>query len=201
MPEPGTEEKTESPSQKKRDDARQEGQVAFSREVTSAALLGGFLLLMYFSGDLMLKAYEDALRFSFDNLYLAELSIPMIKNLFQIFIRSASIIIIPFFGTAIFVGILSSVAQVGINLTLKPLQPKIEKLSPLKGIKRLFSKQALSDLFKSLFKMSVILYIGYYTFVENLEEITALSHTNHQTLLIHSSSIIGLFVFRLFLAL
>jgi len=201
MAEQGSEEKTESPSQKKRDDAKKEGQVAFSKEASSAALLGAFLLLFYFSGNVMLEAYKESLIFTFENIYLAELDIPLVEKLFKIFIKSSTMMVIPFFATTIVVGVFASVAQVGINFTFKPMVPKLEKLSPLKGITRIFSKQAVSDLFKSLFKMGFIFYIGYYTFMENLEIIASFTSTDPKNLLIDSFTIIGIFVFRLFLAL
>lgn len=200
MAETASEEKTESPSQKRREDARKEGQVAFSKEVSAVALLGSFLLLFYFIGPLMVNSYQESFRFAFQNLAMSELNIPLLKKIFEIFLRSSAIIVIPFFASFIVVGVMASVAQVGLNLTLKPLTPKLEKLSPLKGIGRMFSKQAFSELLKSLFKLGVIGYIGYHTFVTSLEQINRLVDTDSRQLLFNSADIIGAFIFRIFLA-
>lgn len=201
MAESNSDEKTEAPSQKRREDARKEGQVAFSKEVSSCALLGGFLVLLYFTGNMMIQAYKDVLIYAFNNLDWPPLTIPNIQNLLDLFLTKSAIMIAPFFSVSIVVGVASSVIQVGFNLTLKPIIPKLEKISPLKGIARQFSKQAFSELIKTLFKMGVIGYIGYYTYVENIERMIALIHTNPQELLNNAGSIIAIFVFRLFIAL
>lgn len=200
MAESSTEEKTEAPSQRRREDARKEGQVAFSREVSAVALLGSFLLLFYFLGNSILDAFKKSFAYAFNNLSQSELTIALLEQLSNIFINESVLAVVPFFVTAIVVGILSSVVQVGFNITLKPLAPKFDKLSPLKGIGRIFSKQAFSEFLKSLFKMGVIGYIGYYTFSQSLPRIVSLIDTDAINLMDSAADIIGDFVFRLFLA-
>ena len=200
MAEGSTEEKTEAPSQKKRDDARKEGQVAFSKEVSAAALLGSFLLIFNFLGSMIIEVFGDAFRYAFINLSLSELTIPLLTELINGYMQDTVFIVIPFFVTAIVVGVMSSIVQVGFNLTGKPLMPKLEKLSPIKGLGRIFSKQAFSEFLKSLFKMGVIGYIGYYTFETSLEQIINLIDTDARDLMGNAGELISAFVFRLFLA-
>jgi len=200
MAESGSEEKTEAPSQKKRDDARQEGQVAFSKELSSAVMLGGFLLLFYMEGSTMIDVYEESFVYTFSNINLSQLSIPLIEELVPIYGKHVLILLGPFFLTTIVLGILSSVFQVGFNITFKPLQPKFSKLSPIAGLKRVFSKQALSELIKSIFKMVIVGYIGYYTFAEYSQEIQNLVDQEPRTLLNLTGTIIGVFALRLFMA-
>ncbi len=200
MAEGSTEEKTETPSQKRREDARKEGQVAFSREVSAVALLGSFLLIFYFLGSMMMNAFGDSFRHAFQNMSMSEISIPLLEEISQSYMRDTVVVIVPFFLAAIVVGVMASIAQVGINLTGKPMIPKLEKISPLKGFGRIFSKQAISELLKSLFKLSVIGYIGYYTFSISLEEIINLVDVDSRNLIDRTASIIGSFVFRIFLA-
>ena len=200
MAETSNEEKTEAPSQKRREDARKEGQVAFSKEISAVALLGGFLLLFYFTGPMIISSYQESFRFAFLNLTVSEFDIPLIQDYVNVFMSSTIIIAVPFFVTALVVGVMASVAQVGFHLTLKPLQPKLEKLSPLKGIGRVFSKQAFNELLKSLFKMGVIGYIGYYTFTNSLDQMQKLIDSDSKVMLANAAAIIGSFVFRLFIA-
>lgn len=200
MAESSSQEKTEAPSQKRREDARKEGQVAFSREVSAVALLGSFLLVFYFLGTMMVETFGDAFRQAFVNLKQAELSLPMLEEISNGYMQEVVIVVVPFFATAIVVGIMASIVQVGFNLTGKPLIPKLEKISPLKGLGRMFSKQALSELLKSLFKMGVIGYIGYYTYNTSMQEIINLIDADSKRLLFNAGSVIGAFVFRLFLA-
>lgn len=200
MAETATEEKTEAPSQKRRDDARKEGQVAFSKEISAVALLGGFLLLFYFIGPLIIQSYQESFRYAFQNLSTSDIDIPLIQEFVDVFINSTTIIAVPFFITALVVGVFASVAQVGVHLTFKPLQPKLEKLSPLKGLGRIFSKQAFNELLKALFKMAVIGYIGYYTFSSSLEHMQRLIDSDSKVILANTATIIGSFIFRLFIA-
>ncbi len=201
MAESDSGEKTESPSQKKRDDARKEGQVAFSKELSSVALLGSVLILFYFGSSTMRDSISEALIYTFQNIDLPELDIPLVKQLFDRSIRSSAIIVMPFFLTVVVVGILASVLQVGVNFTIKPLQPKISKLSPIKGLGRMFSKQAFVEFLKSVFKLSVIGYIGYFTFQESFDVMRSLIASNSKTLLLMTFSLIGNFALRLFVAL
>ncbi len=200
MAESSTEEKTELPSQRRREDARKEGQVAFSREVSAVALLGSFLLLFYFLGNSILDAFKRSFAYAFNNLVQSELTVTLLEQLTSLFINESILAVVPFFITAVVVGIMSSVVQVGFNITFKPLVPKFDKLSPLKGIGRIFSKQAFSEFLKSLFKMGVIGYIGYYTFSISLSRIISLIDTDSRDLINSAADIVGDFVFRLFLA-
>jgi len=200
MAESTSDEKTESPTQKKRDDARKEGQVAFSKEVSAVALLGAFLILFYLMGSNILQSFRDTFVFAFTNLDIGELSITLLSDFTLSLISDSMFVIMPFFLLAVVVGLLASVAQVGLHFSLKPIKPGLEKLSPLKGIGRIFSKQAFSEFLKSIFKMGVIGYIGYYTFSHNMGQIIDLINTDSRNLIEQSTNIIGDFIFRVFLA-
>ena len=115
MADAASEEKTEAPSQKRREDSRKEGQVAFSKEISAVALLGGFLLLFYFIGPMIIQSYLESFRFAFQSLSVKEIDISTIQEYVNVFLNSSVIIAIPFFLTAIVVGVLASVAQVGVH--------------------------------------------------------------------------------------
>ena len=59
MAEQQGQEKTEAPTEKKRRDSREEGQVAYSRELSSAALLGAIVLTLTVSSPLILKSFQE----------------------------------------------------------------------------------------------------------------------------------------------
>ncbi len=168
-------EKTEAPSEKRREDSRKEGQVAFSREVTSVATLAGMGLVLYVASSYMLEKTLLFLADSFTQFHTQDFTIPFIAQMLDKALSVTNPIFLPFALLAMIAGILSSVFQVGFRPTMKPLQPKLNKLSPLSGIKRIFSTQGLAELFKSLFKTVVLGYIGYFTFQQELTELMALS--------------------------
>jgi len=74
-----------------------------------------------------------------------------------------------------FAGIISNLIQVGgLRFSAHPLTPKFNKLNPLKGFGRIFSKNSLMELFKSLFKVSIISIASYFTISSHWDEISPL---------------------------
>jgi flagellar biosynthetic protein FlhB len=156
-------EKTEKPTQKRRTDARKEGQVAKSPEIGTAfmflalfaalkALAPGILTNLYACFDYGLRLTGDI-----DELF----TINGISGFISFFFLRALIIVAPLMAVAMVVGLITNVVQVGWNPTSKPLMPKLSKLSPLKGFKRIFSMRALVDVLKSLAKFAVIAAVVY----------------------------------------
>ena len=71
------------------------------------------------------------------------------------------IVCVPFFAFGFVVTALISVIQVGWKVTGKPLQPKFDKFNPINGFKRIFSKDSIFELVKSILKIFVIVYVAY----------------------------------------
>lgn len=201
MADESSQEKTETATQKRRDDARKEGQVAFSKEVSAAAILGMFLLLFFFIGDNVIEGLGDIWIYTFENLRYSELSIPLIESMIGYYMKRTVALMFPFFVVAFFTALLASVVQVGFHVTFKPLMPKPEKLSPLKGFGRFFSKQAFNELVKSILKLTLIGYIGYVSYEENIGMLSRLTTSSMSIIVSEAFTIVGLFCFRLFLAM
>ena len=157
------EEKTEPATGKRRQEARDKGQVVKSRElVTAVVLMVTFWAIYIFSKSI----YTDLL-----NLTKKYLSLQInfeeafrVENLMHLLISNMAVfakIMLPILGVAALAAFLSNYIQVGFLFTLKPMVPNLNKINPIEGFKRLFSKQALVDLFKSIFKISVIGYFVY----------------------------------------
>ncbi len=155
--EQGFQEKTEDPSQKRLDDAREEGNVPRSAELSSAMVLLAGITALYFIGWKMWEQMGLASRFLFGHapeIELTGLSLPGFASDALIFCLK---LMAPIFALVMAVGILSGVAQSGANFTFKPLMPKFSKMNPLKGIQRaFFSSRTLVELVKSLLKVVVV---------------------------------------------
>jgi len=154
-------EKTEKATPRKRKKAREEGQVLQSKEInTSLTLLAAFVLLFLLSGYIgssmrivSLLIFDEYLLN--ENLYnISNVQILSINIIFRILL-----IILPFALIILVIGVVSSYLQVGFLITPKPIQPKLSKLDPVKGLKKLFSMEKVVELFKSLFKIFVIGFI------------------------------------------
>lgn len=137
-------EKTEEPTSKKLSDARNEGQVAKSKEVTSAfEMLAAFLMMRFFIqyiGTVLVG-----------NIYDIYSQIPMYVKLYEGHIQSQTFrmlfvqsllrilqIIAPFLIVGFLVAFITNLLQVKWKVTTKPLKPKFSKLNPVNGFKRFF---------------------------------------------------------------
>lgn len=167
-------EKTEDPTSKKLEDARKEGQVAKSKEVTSA-----FELLAFFS--LLYVWIEKMGTYFVGNIYDIYSQIPEYIKMYDgnvpeqtinaIFVKSMSrvlLILAPFLIVGFIVALVCNVAQVKWKPTSKPMKPKFNKLNPVSGFKRIFSANSLMELFKSILKIGLISYVVYSYLKKNM---------------------------------
>lgn len=168
-------EKTEEPTAKKIEDTRKEGQVAKSKEVSSAVtLLFLFISLRIFTGfvgERLVQAFPhfwnktpEYVKDSFDSLVVWQLLLNVI-----IYIVVTAL---PFLIIAFIVTFFAQKLQIKWQVTAKPLQPKFNKLNPLKGFKRMFSKQSLFDLVLSIFKIILFLAVSWSVLKDNLGAFT-----------------------------
>jgi len=161
-------EKTEQASGKRKEDARKEGQVAKSQEVSGAALLLiGMVLLLASSGHFT-RVLGENMKFLFSQAHVLIASNPsgarelMFHNLKVVILALSPI----FFGVLV-AGVGVNVMQFGLHINPSAMGFKAEKLNPISGLKKFFQKQAFFELFKNLFKISVITLLAW-AVVKNL---------------------------------
>jgi flagellar biosynthesis protein FlhB len=166
-------EKTESATSKKKSDARKKGQVAMSKDMVVAfGLLMTFLVINgtgAMSVEAMKKFYLMIMNVmeSGDGAFTGEsLSLLYMESILTILRIS-----LPMLLTAMTIGVVASIAQVGFLFTTEPIIPKLDKINPLKGLKKLFSMQSLVELVKSLLKGSLVLLIVWNYFDSNKESL------------------------------
>lgn len=154
--------KTEKATPKKRQDLRKKGQVMQSREVTA-----NFILLIVFLSFRVLGNYlyrEMKIVFNFFMSESAAYNLSDPKEIMRVLTFAAIEIAkmaAPFFIIAVVVGILGSYVQIGFLFTLEPIKPKFSNISPLKGLKRLFSARSLFELVKSIAKVIIIAWVAW----------------------------------------
>lgn len=167
-------EKTEEATTKKLEDARKEGQVSKSQELTTAvSLLGLFVALKAFIGyvsgsflDLFTEDYKLIPRIISEGFDMNQATVLMRGGIWDVVI-----IAMPFLAFAVVIAFVSNVAQVKWKPTGKPLQPKLDRLSPISGFKRLFSMDKIVELIKSIIKVLVIFILVYSMFQDKVDEI------------------------------
>jgi flagellar biosynthetic protein FlhB len=162
MPPEAGGERTEPATPKRRREMRQKGQVARTAELGPAlALLGVSLVLSRQSAPLaqsLVAMVRHGLQVVADPgpltaSMVGELAVPQVAVAVQV--------LAPVLAVAAGTALASQVAQVGFLLTSEPLRPRWHRLSPVEGVKRLFSKQAVVTLVRSLLKVALVGYLGW----------------------------------------
>jgi len=192
MAEQSGQEKSEAPSERKREKSREDGQVVFSKELSSALLLGAATLVFMFTAPSILASMERMFIGVLSNVALTEdLAPTMLYALLQDRLNPIFFSMLPFAVIIILTGIMAAVLQVGINFTPKPIAPKFSKLNPASGIKRLFSTQGLTDLLKSLTKLFIVGSIGYTSFQQEINHINGLSLTSVRSIVDYNFGVVA----------
>ncbi len=160
-------EKTEPATQKKLDDARKEGKVARSKDLTEGvALVVLFLLLKVFIGyvgERMVNLFDSTIgrMAEFVEVNRGGLSTVAITSMLMNAIVELLLIIWPFLVFGFVITFLVTIYQVGWKVSMKPMEPKLSKFNPINGFKRIFSKDSIFELVKSIAKVGIIVYITY----------------------------------------
>ena len=166
-------EKTEDPTDKKLSDARKEGNVAKSQDVSGfVTLVVGVIVLVFYMKVILYKIMD------FYVYYLSFFSHQFsINDLISLFIKSAFevlILLTPLVFAIMLAGIIGNVAQFGFLFTTKSIKPKFSKLNPISGLKNLFSTKKIFEGIKMTLKVAIAFIVGFNLFIGWLNEIPKL---------------------------
>ena len=173
-------EKTEPATEKKLREAREEGKVAKSKELTSAFdLIVLFLILKIFVtmvGKGFIGVFEQTYRLipDFLSMYAMDVSPQAVSSFFSNVFVEMLAIAWPFFLFGFAVTLLVSILQVGWKVSGKPMQPKLDRFNPVSGFKRIISKDSIFEFFKSVLKIAVIIYVAYSSIKDHQNELLIL---------------------------
>ncbi len=153
-------ERTEPATPKRREEARKKGNVPKTRELSSALLIISLAILFYFYGNSFNLSLMEMFEYYWGNLPHS-ISLSMIITLMlsveQYFLK----IIAPVFITFTLVVLFSHLIQTGFIFSTQAITPDLSRISPVNGLKRLFSISALVELLKSMIKLFIIGYLAY----------------------------------------
>ena len=161
MAEDDGQEKNEDPTPRKRQKSREDGQVAKSIEVTSVAVLFFAVAAIHFSCKF---SYDNLQRIFYDSFHFGVLTDFSIKSFlfdFYAIVKYSALAVTPILIAVFLAGLLSNLAQVGFFISWKAIEPKGNKINPLKGFGRLFSMKSVFELIKSILKISIIFFLTY----------------------------------------
>lgn len=180
-----SQEKTEEPTEKRKKDAREKGQIARSRELSMAVVMmaGAVSLLMLGGGIVqgLLDVFKKSYVLTRQDIY--ELHIG--SNVLVSSGEHALKILLPLFFVLFVSSIIGPALLGGWLFSIESIQPKFSKLNPIEGMKRIFSVKGLMEMIKAFAKFVVVLlfsilviyfYLPEIMFIANQDILVALAH-------------------------
>jgi flagellar biosynthetic protein FlhB len=149
-------EKTEQPSQKRLDDALKRGDVAKSQEVNTWFIMGGAsLVLMVFAGGVS-RDLTTTMRGLIANSWQIRVDAPALPHLFKMLGGELLAVLALPFIVLVLAAVVGNMIQHRLVWSVEGLTPKLSKISPLAGMKRLFSTQSLANFGKGIAKLVIV---------------------------------------------
>lgn len=193
-------EKTEDPSQHRIDEFRKKGDVASSRELTSVLVLAACLMTLSLS---IVFVFEQMTAY-IEWLYTLDISAAfgptalhtITTRTFMVAAKCAA----PVLFVALCVGVLAQVAQIGILYSPDVLELNFDRVNPLNGLKKLFSKQALFEAIKGVFKFAVILAVVYAYLKDDIARYNGFMHLEISQSFFHAKDLLMKISFAILMA-
>lgn len=161
--------KTEEPTHKRLEDARKKGNLPSSREVNSFFMMLGFAMLVLGLAPSTSKEFLVLLKSFIE----APHDIPMGEGAFiditGTLLGKVALLMLGPFILAMVAALAGGAIQSKFNFSTEPMMPKFERISPMKGIERLFSMRSVVELLKGILKITIVGVVAYKAIEPNLE--------------------------------
>lgn len=163
-------EKTEEPTAKKLEDAREEGNVPRSQDTSGIIVLFVAVLALLMLFPFIVERLLSLVRYYF-SLMNHPLEETNLIDIAFITFKELLIMILPLSMIVAVAGVAGTVSQIGFNFTTKPLTPNFSKLDPIAGLKNMLSMQKVLEALKITFKSFTALGIGFLFFWSYIKEL------------------------------
>lgn len=187
----GSGERTEQATPKRRKDERKKGNVFMSQEIITLASLLAVFYTLSFVGPFVISA----LRSTFENFwgmaaYQTVISESIVRRLFLQGALAYAVAALPTLLVAGLVAVIFTFAQTRGLVSGAKIKPDFKKLSPAKGIKKVFSIRGLVELLKSILKITVLIYVVYGVYMDHFEELPRLMEMDYLKVLAYGGAFI-----------
>jgi flagellar biosynthesis protein FlhB len=161
--------KSEEPTPHRLKEAREKGQVIKSKEITTAFLLMLSYVVLRFIGGFVWEELSGMVRAIYNLIpNIQDFGYGFVAAALMIALRAFALILAPLFGAVFVAAILIESLQTQGAASIDPLSPKLERINPIEGFKRMFSMQGLFELIKSLLKIIIVFWIAWSTASKDL---------------------------------
>lgn len=183
--------KTEDPTEKRKKDSREKGEIARSKELnTLAIMLAGSAGLLIFGGALAQDMME-LMRYNF-SLSRDVLLNPDSMGAFLLHSGKIALIALqPVLLTLLIAALVGPISLGGWLFAVGSLAPKFSRMNPAAGIKRMFSAKALVELLKALAKFFIILIVALLVLKSDIDDLLRIAHEPLELAVIHSLQVVA----------
>ncbi|MFJ4430069.1 flagellar biosynthesis protein FlhB [Pseudomonas sp. NPDC089395] len=183
--------KTEEPTDKRKRDAREKGEIARSKELNTVAVtLAGAGALLAFGGNLA-ETLMALMRLNFS----LSREVLIDERSMGLFLLASGKMAIwatqPILVLLFVIALVSPIALGGFIFSGSLLQPKFSRMNPLSGIKRMFSLNSLTELLKALAKFFMILIVALVVLGNDRQALLAIANEPLEQAIIHSVQVVG----------
>lgn len=183
-------EKSEEPTSKRIEDARKKGQIPRSRELTTLLMTLASALFLLFFGALMM---QDAMRIMTEGLSFQRDVAFDVQKMFGLLItivQDAIFMVLPFALMTVVLALIAPTLLGGWSFSAQAMAPKLSKLNPASGIKRMFSASALLELLKAFAKFVLVMAMAVFFIYSVFGEILALGVEPLKKAIAHAGELI-----------
>ncbi len=201
MAEQSTQDKTEQPTGRRREEARDEGNVAKSQELNSVAVLIAGMIAFKTTSSIFGGTISRFFRITYQESSFMEITTQTLPRQLWDFASVFGMIVMPIMAFVVFAALASNIGQVGIMFAKKALKPQFKKINPLNGIKRMFSAKSLAELFKGIFKIIILALISIMVIRKYSSEFLMLSNLTSGEVLGFAASVMSELTLKVSIAL
>jgi len=189
MPDQG--EKTEAPTPRRRSEAREEGNVAHSQDLTAAVAMFGAMLLLGMLGMQLFGGMQLLVRAALGGEWAVNVAntddlMASLTSTAYVAVRIAMPIVL---GLLV-ITVAANVLQTGFLISGKAIMPRFSKLSPIKGTQNLFSGRAAMRLVMSLLKVGIVIGVAAWAIIEDFPLLLTLIHLSPGAILAAASYVV-----------
>jgi flagellar biosynthetic protein FlhB len=193
--------RTQPASQFKLSEARKHGQVAKSIDVNSFVMIAAFVAVLMISAEKSWQTISHSSELLLTGAGTYATNERAILDALQLDMTTLWTVLMLPLCVGVIAAILGNIIQTGPVFSFTPLKPKFERLNPVTGFKRVFSKRLLIEAVKSIFKLGVLLTVVYITFSAHCQEIATVTAQSINEQLMWLVNVATQLLFRLLLAL
>ncbi len=198
---PDRQEKIHDPTPTRLKKAREEGNLFRSKEMSSVGMLAVSAALLILGMPAAFGVLQNMTTRLFLGAPTMEFNPTSVQGLFADVGWQVTLVLAPFFAALLVAGAGLSIAQTGWNVSVKPLAPKANRISPMQGFKRMFSTKGLFETGKSLLKIAIVGPLAFFAIQGHLPQILALHTVPFEGIFTMAAGWIALLLIQMLVAL